>query len=206
MRPRPSGRLQGPRLYPSRTPVRSPTVDGDVAQPVGILVQLARHVADGIPVEEPQELHHRGVDRLEVGVLHPIDAADLARDELASPCAGRRGWRRDGVPPRAPAGRQSTPPRCSSRVPAARRSPRARCRRRRGGSRRHPPVRGCRARRHRCRSGASLEPGAADLVRHLEDRAGDLDVPRAGLHAVEGRAASPHAVGVGHDLEPLLGA
>ncbi len=44
--------------------------------------------------------------------------------------------------------------------------------------------------------------GAADL----EDGLGDLDPARTGVGAVEDRPAAPHAVLVGQDLEPLVGA
>ena len=38
---------------------------------------------------------------------------------------------------------------------------------------------------------------------HLEDRPGDVDAARAGVDTVEDRAAAPHAVLVGEDLQPL---
>jgi hypothetical protein len=43
-----------------------------------------------------------------------------------------------------------------------------------------------------------------DLVGDFHDRPRDLDIARARLDAVEHGAAAPDAVGVGHDLEPLL--
>ena len=56
------------------------------------------------------------------------------------------------------------------------------------------------------RGGARSRTPRFDLAGDLHDRAGDVDAPRAGLDAVEDRPAAPHAVRVGHDLEPLLGA
>src|SRR3954467_1577699 len=40
----------------------------------------------------------------------------------------------------------------------------------------------------------------------LLDRLGDLDTARAGLRAVEGRAAAPHSVDLIEDVQPLGGA
>ena len=51
-------------------------------------------------------------------------------------------------------------------------------------------------------SDAPEDQRALDLL----DRLGDLDAARAGVGAVEGRAAAPHALAVVEDLEPLLGA
>src|SRR5680860_696929 len=45
---------------------------------------------------------------------------------------------------------------------------------------------------------------AADRASHLKNGAGDVDAAWAGLHAVEDRSASPHPVGLRHDLESLL--
>src|SRR5664280_2784584 len=52
----------------------------------------------------------------------------------------------------------------------------------------------------RNRSAVTLD----DRGRYFEDRPGDLDPARAGVRAVEDRAAAPHAVLVGQDLEALV--
>src|ERR1700693_3493962 len=57
-------------------------VDGHVAEPVRVLVQGAGHMAHAVALESGEELHDALVDRLEVGMLDPVDPADLARDEL----------------------------------------------------------------------------------------------------------------------------
>src|SRR5690606_38976760 len=46
---------------------------------------------------------------------------------------------------------------------------------------------------------------APDRQLDLTDRARDLDPARAGGRAVENRAAAPHAIGIGHDLQALVG-
>src|SRR5687767_13789913 len=57
-------------------------VDRHVAEAIGILVQRPRDVPDRVAVELAQHVHDRGVDRLQVGMLHAVDPRDLARDQL----------------------------------------------------------------------------------------------------------------------------
>src|SRR6266550_7236041 len=57
-------------------------IDGHVREPIRVRVQRARNVADGVAVEPGELGHDPRVDRLEVRMLDPVDARDLAGDQL----------------------------------------------------------------------------------------------------------------------------
>ena len=49
-----------------------------------------------------------------------------------------------------------------------------------------------------------LELSIEQQLLDLADRSSDVDAPRARFHAVENRAAAPHALGCVEDFQPLL--
>jgi hypothetical protein len=57
-------------------------IDRHVAQTIGILVQRPRNVPDRVAVEPAEHVHDCRVERLQIGMLHAIDARDLAGNQL----------------------------------------------------------------------------------------------------------------------------
>ena len=164
------------------------------------------------PRAAPSMRHHPRVDRLQVRMLDAVLAGDLARDQLRvhAQVDVRRAQPR--APPAGPARRRSTPRSCWCASPrkSASSADHASVIRVAQDARRRRPGQGCRGPRHRYGSAGACGPRQGSPAcfwispYDLHDCPRDVDATRAGLDAVEDRAAAPDAVGVGHDLEPLL--